>query len=244
MTQNAKFQLGERQKASLTTLRRKFGLSDAELNRCLFFYHDQDEPWIPPDILEAIARQNGGFRQVTAIHDKYVAERQQVLYIATVVDELNRTFTRSGAAIIGEKSNDVEIDVDILAAGRALNAALTAAGFNPFKAGSVVDLAAQEYSGQPLNDREQELQRITDESTLRTKDLKQIHAIADRKGLILGGDMAKYRKWLRENFGVISAGVLDASTRTAVVNKLNEYRPENDWLSEIPIELREDALIA
>lgn len=233
---------GQRQNYNL--LKTNFGLSDAELDRCIFFRQGDDEPWIPPDILEAIARQSGGFQQISSIHDKYIAQLEQVLYIATVVDGQARSYTRSGAARLGEKPNGRVIDTDILAAGRALGAALTAAGFNPFRAGSVVDFKPQPettYSG-PDYPSKSELYQVEDEASLRLKDLRQIHTIAEKKGLIVGRDLSRYRNELAREYGKRTAAGFDAPTRTSVINWLNNY--DSEFFTDLPLEMQPEAMIA
>lgn len=227
------------QEQALKFLKENFGLSESELDRVLFL-NDRvgEEPWIPADIMEAIARQVGSFQHISVIHDKFVAERQQVLYTATVVDNFGRTFTRSGAALVDEKPNGQDIDVEILAQTRALNAALNAAGFNPFKAGSVVNL---NFQRKPITDDEKRLVEIQDEAELRNKDLRQIHALAEEKGLIVNKDLTRYRQELQAAFGVQTAAVLDHAERVAVINWLTNFQ---DFLSGLPADIQQDAMIA
>lgn len=237
--------LADGQKKSLIFLRTNFGLSEGELARCLFFRKDEDEPWIPPDILEAIARKTGTFQHIGVVHDKYVREREQVIYTGTVIDQQERNYTRTGVALIGEAPSGFDIDTDVLAQGRALGAALTAAGFNPFKASSVVETKEPSHSG-PLNEEQKQLHQLEDESTLRLKDLRQIHAIAERKGLIHGRDMSRYRNWLLQYYGTTTAAIMDAASRAAVINQLNDA-PETGAVVNIAnasFELQADAAIA
>lgn len=235
-----------KQHGVLELLQRNFALSDAELDRILFLNErDKTEPWIPADIQEAIARQVGSFKHISVTHDKFINERQQVIYTATVIDNADRSFTRTGAAIIGETPNGFNIDVDNLAQSRALNAALNAAGFNPFKAGSVVGLAEarETLESKPLNETQQQLHQIEDEATSRRNDLARIHALAEEKGLWVGKDDSRYRKELFENYGQKTAAVLNRVERAAVINWLTNYKSD-DFMHSVPVELQNDALIA
>jgi hypothetical protein len=241
-----KRQLTTKQHGVLELLQRNFALSDGELERVLFLNErDKTEPWIPADLQEAIARQVGTFKHISVTHDKFINERQQVIYTATVIDTADRSYTRTGAAIIGEAPNGVEMDVDVLAASRALNAALNAAGFNPFKAGSVVNIAEARESLQakPLNPTEQQLHAVEDEATARRTDLARIHALAVEKGLTVGKDDSRYRDELFEHYGVRTAAILNRTERAAVVNWLTNYK-RDDFLQSVPVELQGDALIA
>jgi hypothetical protein len=201
---------------------------------------DSNEPWIPADELESIARQVGGFTDITVVHDKFVTETNQVVYTATVINKTGVSFTRSGVATVGERPNDEDIDADTLASGRALGAALRAAGFHPYRSGSVVDFAEmrEQIETRKFN---AENQQIEDAARQRTNDLKAIHAEAEKKGLIVGKDDTLYRMWLFENFRVKTAAILDAETRARVINKLKNYRDE---FAELEPALREDAMIA
>lgn len=200
---------------------------------------DENEPWIPSAELESIARQVGGFSTINVTFDQYVEARNQVIYQAVVVDSSGRNFSRSGSAKLGEKPNNEEIDTDVLASGRALGAALTAAGFNPYKSGSIVNLETMKEHHKPQNLSASEIQehQEKDEAELRLKDLNQIHALATEKGLTIGKDDSRYRKELLENFGVRTAAVLDVKGRAAIINWLNNYE-------QVPENLREEALIA
>lgn len=235
-----------KQHGILELLQRNFALSDAELERVLFLNdRDKTEPWIPADLQEAIARQVGTFKHISVTHDKFIEARQQVIYTAMVVDTADRSFTRTGAAIIGESPNGVEMDADILASSRALNAALNAAGFNPFKAGSVVGLAEarEALNARPLNQNEQQLHAVEDEATSRRNDLARIHVLAVEKGLWIGRDGSRYREELFKNYGQQTAAVLNRVERAAVINWLTNYQ-DDDFMQSVPVELQNDALIA
>lgn len=232
------------QEQALKTLKESFNLSEAETDRILFLNERvPEEPWIPADVMEAIARQVGSFKHISVTHDKFIESRGQVIYTATIVDNFDRTFTRSGAALLTEEPNGVKIDTDVLAQTRALNAALNAAGFNPFKAGSVVDLDLRrsEPAPPPLTAFEKDLHLANDEGALRLKDLRQIHAIAEKKGLIVDKDQSRYRKELAAAFGVNSAAVLSPAERVAVINWIENYQ---ESFAGLPVEIQRDAMIA
>lgn len=240
----------EKQRAKLAILKQNFGLSDAELDRCLYFRTDQEEPWIPSDILEAIARLTGGFETISSVYDKVRTETQHLVYAGLVVDREGRSYPRSGVAKIdGETVGGTLFDGDALAENRALSASLQAAGFDPFKAGSVVSIGKLEHgpsrSGTPLDDRQKELQQITDAAELRTKDLRQIHAVAEKKGLIVDKNDRLYRRWLMDNFQLTSSAFVDHETRMTIVAKLNELNDPAEYsFAGLPADLKEDALIA
>ncbi len=218
----------QKQQEIVSNLVNQFGI-DGE--RILFLNsRDENDPWIPPSVLEQIARQMEGYRSSSVQHDKFIPQTSQTVYLATVTDSLDRVFTRSGVATVGEINNVLdEIDTDYLAMGRALSAALNAAGFNPVKAIKTVNFRDEA-------ENERRLRPI-----LRTKDLKQIHAMATEKGLMFGDDKTAYRAWLFENFGVRTAAILDAQTRSRVINLLRNYDP---FLNEVSAEFREDAMYA
>ena len=227
-----------KQQEILTNLSTNFGIDES---RVLFINpRDENDPWIPADELESIARQIGGIKSTSVLHDKVIPELNQIAYLATVVDKSEVTYNRSGVATIGEKPNEIDIDADTLAAGRALGAALRAAGFHPYRSGSVVDFQEmrEEIKAKQIVD---EHAAITDEAKVRIKVLQAIHAKAAEKNLIVGKDYSKYRVWLFEKFGVYTAAMLDVPTRASVINALDQY---NEFLDTIPVEFREDALIA
>lgn len=233
MTQHIKSTKQQEIAASLAT---EYGI-DPE--RILFLNpRNQNEPWIPPTLLETIARAFDDYRSSSVAHDKFIPETAEVIYIATVTDSKNRIFSRSGVATIGE-GNAVgdEIDANILAQGRALSAALNAAGFNPVKSAPMVDFNVETaYENQPKQQF-----AVEDEAMLRTKDLKHIHALATDKGLIVGKDDTDYRVWLTQHFGVKTSAILSPTDRQRVINKLRTYA---DDYSDVPSELREEAMFA
>ena len=241
MTQNLRT---AKQQEILSKLAQNFDINE---DRILFLNPvDKNEPWIPAEEMTAIARQHGGFKSIAVQHDKYIPETGQVIYMATVVDAQERVFIRSGAARMGEAPNGLEIDADTLAQGRALGAALRAAGFHPYKSGSIVELEDFDRAAFKLTEEQKGLQQIEDEAASRKSDLGQIHALAQEKGLILllpGNvkDMTKYRSELQLRFNTQTAATLDRAGRAAVINWLKTY---DDFLETVPKELREEAQMA
>lgn len=194
--------------------------------RVLFLNDDKpEEAWLPPDALMTIARQSGDFQAIEEQHVHYIETLKQIIHTATVIDRSGRTYTRSGVATIGEQDG---LDEHILAGGRAVSAALTAAGFNPLKPGTVVDL-------QFNLPEENTVAAQVDEARSRNQDLKTIHVIAERKGLIkpldaaldksLGGgvwDRTEYRKHLQQHYGVSSAAGFDQNQRASLIHSLGQ----------------------
>lgn len=223
------------QKEVVSRLVTTFGIDGS---RILFLNpNDPNDPWIPASQLEIIARQMEGYQNSIVRHDKFIAQTAQVIYLATVIDKGGLEFTRSGAATLGEVPPGMEdYDADKLAAGRALSAALTAAGFHPCK----VDFRRETVSQNQQNHKQFQ---INDEADLRLKDLRQIHALAEEKGLWIGRDDSRYREKLFENFGVKTSAILNRTERAAVINWLQNYRI-NDFLNDVPASYREEALIA
>lgn len=215
-------------------LNQNFGI---DIDRILFLNkRDPLDPFIPSDELESIARQSGKIRSSSVIHDKYQPETKQVYYIATVIDEKGAEFIRPGVATVGEHE---EIDVDILASGRAISAALRAAGCHPFKSGSVVSLAEVKagdgFTGQS-------------DAAQRRGELGVIHDLAVRKGLtVFNGSVkndSRYREELLKNFGSKTAATLSPEERRGVINWLENYQEQKDDFANLPDEIREDALVA
>lgn len=233
-----------RQTQILLGLHENFGINT---DRILFLNpRDPDEPWIPPTELESIARQVGGFQTINVTHDKFIPETMQVVYQTLVIDNSDRSFIRSGVAKVGEMPNGIEMDADILAAGRSLGAALTAAGFHPYKSGSVVprDLMRQRAQKENLTDADKSMQFAGDEAALRLNDLRHIHKLANDKGLWVGNEQSRYRAELFDKFGVHTTAMMDKAHRAAVINWLTTYKEEPSYLSSVPVEYREDALMA
>ena len=226
-----------KQEEIISKLVNQFGI-DGE--RILFLNpRNPNEPWIPTGVLEQIALQMDGYRSSAVNHDKFIPQTSQVVYTATVTDAADRVFTRSGVATIGEVNEAAhgEIDVEYLASGRALSAALRAAGFDPVKAPQMVNFADEAaYEKLPKEQYE-----VETEAQLRQKDLKQIHALAMEKRLWVGFDDTKYRRWLMKNFDVETSAILEAPERKAVINKLINYVDSFENFSE---ELRQEAMMA
>lgn len=209
----------QQQQEVINQLTSKF---EIDVTRILFLNPDRpEEPWFPAEELMSIARQAGGFQSIGEQFDQYIPNLNQVVHIATVVDAQGRAYSRTGVATQGEKipgSNEVG-DEHALAASRALSAALRAAGFYPLRAGSTIDLKLNlSGSSDP----------VAAEAEARTKDLRQIHALAEEKGLIregVGGgnkDMSSYRAWLMELFGTNTAATLNPIQRQSVINALQQ----------------------
>jgi len=189
---------------------------DIDAERILFLNEEKpEEPWLPAESLLTIARRSGNFQTIDESFDQYIEPLSQVVHRATVIDREGMTYTRSGVATINERE---EVDAHALAAGRAVGAALTAAGFNPLRPGAVVSLDLALPGGDV---------RQADEAQSRNADLRRIHAIAERKGLILplpggGWDRAGYRRLLMEKFGVNTAAMFDATQRASFINILDQ----------------------
>lgn len=188
---------------------------DIDAERILFLNEERpEEPWLSAEALITIARQSGNFQAIDESFDQLIEPLKQVVHRAAVFDRAGHTYTRSGVATIGERT---DIDDHALAAGRAVAAALTAAGFNPLRPGSVVSLHARQST---------ETHAHTDEASSRNEDLKRIHVIAERKGLIvqrIGGewDRTGYRRFLEENYGVRTAAAFNATERASLINALD-----------------------
>ena len=181
-----------------------------------------DEPWLSAEALITIARQSGNFRTIEEEFSQYIQPLHQVVHIATVIDHEGRVYRRTGVATIGESvPGRGEPDEHALAASRALAAALRAAGFHPLRPGTVVQIDAVRR----LAEATPPAPVSTDDSAqLRNIDLRQIHMLAQKKGLIrdLGGrkDMSGYRAWLMETFGVETAAALNETERASAINAL------------------------
>lgn len=188
---------------------------DIDAERIYFLNEEKpDEPWLPAEALVTIARRTDNFNGIDEGFDQFIPQLNQIVHRATVTDKAGRVYTRSGVATVGERQ---DIDDHALAAGRAVSAALTAAGFNPLRPGSVVSSGArqQQHGGVAS----------TDEVSSRNTDLKRIHALAEEKGLIrrMAGDVidrSGYRTFLLTNFNVTTAVTLDEVQRASLINLL------------------------
>lgn len=184
-------------------------------DRVLFLNEDKpEEPWLSAEALVTIARRTDNFNGIDEGFDQFIPQLNQIVHRATVTDKAGRVYTRSGVATVGERQ---DIDDHALAAGRAVSAALTAAGFNPLRPGAVVSLGARP---------QQESATQGDEINARNLDLKRIHAIAERKGLIRQNgnvvDRAAYRAFLLANFKVTTAATFDQTQRASLINLLEQ----------------------
>jgi hypothetical protein len=171
--------------------------------------------WLPPDVLEALARGSGEFQAIDDDFATFIAPLNQVVHKGTVVDRQGRSFGATGVATIGEKvpDTDEEIDEHVLARGRALGAALDLAGFNPLRAGLAPAAVKVTRIG------------FADEAEIRNNHLGRIHILAAQAGLIKdipggGKDLTEYRAFLVENYGTTTAGSLDEANRKSVINAL------------------------
>lgn len=179
------------------------------------------EPWLPPELLLTVARKTVNFRSIEHRYSDFIPELEQIIYTATVIDEQGRSFTSPGVATLREKTPGGEsINEHALAGGRALSAALNAAGYNPLKPGS--EKPFKSAIALVNNDR------AVTEAGQRHKDLGRIHILGEQAGLITGTvglgtlNNLRYREWLKENFQVGSAGELDAVGRASVINALEQ----------------------
>lgn len=180
----------------------RFGIEAGEV----LFLNDRDpyEPWFNKDALLAICRTSPKVREVGERFDQFCAQLKQVIHTARLVRDDNKVFEMSGVATIGEKLGGKAVDEHKLAAARALRSAMDGAGFNPLKPSTLV-----EASGGAV-----------DQSGTRLNELKTIHILARRVGLIDGKDHSKYRKFIKERFGTATAGTLDQKQRASLISLL------------------------
>ena len=183
--------------------------------RILFLNENNpEEPWLNAEALTTIARQSGQFQAIDEGFNQYIERLNQIVHSATVVDKEGRSYTRSGVATIDESK---EIDEHGLAAGRAVSAALTAAGFNPLRPGAVATLDLKLSSDSTAK---------AGEAQSRSQDLRRIHKIAETKGLISpipgGWDRTKYRGLLMEKYGVNTAAGFDQLQRASLIQLLEQ----------------------
>jgi hypothetical protein len=189
---------------------------DIDAERVLFLNEDKpEEPWLSAEALITVARQSGDFQAIDESFNQFISQLNQVVHSATVIDKEGRTYTRSGVATIGERE---EIGEHALAAGRAVSAALTAAGFNPLRPGTVVPVQPRATSA---------AQSQADEAHSRNIDLKRIHKLAEEKGLIrrlTSGmfDRTGYRELLVEKFGTNTAAHFNQTERASLINFIQQ----------------------
>jgi hypothetical protein len=194
----------------------QFGI---DVERVYFLNSEKpDEPWIPAESLMVIARQSGNFQTLDESFDQFIPQLNQIVHRATVLTKDGRQYTRSGVATVGESD---ELDEHSLAAGRAVSAVLTAAGFNPLRPGAVVELDLR------LRADAQAGAGLPDDVMTRNSDLKRIHALAAEKGLAItvpggGWDRTEYRRFLMENYKTNTAAGFDALQRASLINALEQ----------------------
>lgn len=201
------------------------GKFDIDVERIYFLNEDKpEEPWLSAESLITIARQSDEFQMIDESFDQYIAPLNQVVHRSTVITRAGRTYTSSGVATIGERA---DIEDHALAAGRAVRAALTAAGFNPLRPGGFVTLDLHLAAGA------QAKAASSDEAQSRNADLRRIHAVAERKGLIkpLPGrkwDRRGYKDFLIEKYETPTAAGFDSLQRTSLINALEQLQDAVD----------------
>ena len=211
-------------------IRRQLGEQfNIDPERILFLNESKpEEPWLPAEALMTIARQSGDFKGIDESVDQYIEPLKQIVHRATVIDAVGRTYTRCGVATLGERE---DVDDHALAAGRALNAALTAAGFNPLRPGAVVTLDLPLPKNAPTG------ASVVAEANSRTIDLKRIHLIAAEKGLIKHRrngekDVSAYRQMLKQNFGVSTVVAMSATERASLINYMQQLPDVDEFAAE------------
>ncbi len=225
--ENNNSQLDNARKGIVDGLVSKYGVDGEKI----LFLNSKNllEPWIPPAELKAIARKHGGFKRLDTKFDKFIPETNQVVCVAELVDEDGVEFANFGVATKGETTGlGVEIDAEVLAAGRAVSATLADAGFNPLKSNSVVN---SENSNQSNQIEDINVRDFGTAAVKRNRDIRRIHALAYECGLITqdenGENKSRYRQWLFNRFPTFFDSVQDASSgaltlleRQMVIDKL------------------------
>jgi len=194
------------------------------------------KPWLSSEQLATIARKAGGFVSIDVDFKEYVPDLKQVLWVASLIDNEGRTYRRTGVATIGEKlPSGQDVSPNDLAASRALRSALTMAGYDVFKGGTVVNLSPEvakrlaNYKPQPSDIRfvqePNEVVQVPDWPGLRRNFLAELHALAQEVGLITIGEdnkpnLSAYRDWLLEEFDVNSSASFDEAEFAQAINKL------------------------
>ena len=197
----------------------------------ILFLNDREplEPWFNPKALLAIARQAPEIQTVSGRFDKYVEPLKRIFFLGTVILANGRSYEMTGWSTVGEHLFDARDDIDefSLAQGRAMHAAMEAAGVNPSKPASLVSLMKPRPP--VVNDEDEEMN--PDEAAQRGKDVARIHVLAEALGLIKseGGMRNKYeyRIWLqrfsKDAFGltsVTSSTALSRGQRQLVISEL------------------------
>ena len=215
---------------------------DIDGDRVLFLNpKNPAEPWLPPAELMTIARKIGGFQAIDTDISQYIEPLQQISYKATVIDKDGVSYSRPGTAKIGEMTPVGEIDANVLAEGRALSAALRAAGFDPTKSGSVTQISDYKQT-QQLSDDEKLKRETEDRLALEQRDRKQIHALAAEKGLIKTladgtKDLTPYRRFLWQKFGKTSTVGMSPAERSITINELRNYLSDEEFEEQMETDL-------
>lgn len=185
---------------------------------------NKEEPWLPPEALTTIARQSDRFKHLDEGFQEFIAPLNQVVHHATFIDCEGNTFGRSGVATVGAFA---DLDAHIIAAGRAISAALTSGGINPLRPGSVVALSGETGGSIPVSP-------VLAAAESGRADLARIHILAKEKGLIVGKDYSGYRNFLRKHYdGAISVAGFDPLLRKSVIEALERFNPAG---SDVPDE--------
>lgn len=188
-----------------------------------------EEAWLNAEALTTIARNSGNFQEIDESFNQFVSALNQIIHSATVVDANGRRYTRAGVATIGESD---EIDDHGLAAGRAISAALRAAGFDPLRPGAAVVLDLKLPQGaSPIG------ATPVVEAHERTIDLRRIHVLASEKGLIKHlqsgeKDVNAYRQMLKDRFGVSTVVAMTSRERASVINYMKQLPDVDEFAAE------------
>jgi hypothetical protein len=211
----------QQQQAVVNRLVQAFGIDGSKV----LFLNEKNlvEPWLRGKTLAAIARKSGLFKVIRVEVEQPILALKQVVYQGTVVDLEDRSYSLPGVATLGEKiaETDEEVNENDLAESRALRSTLELAGFDPLDPMSVVPLDGSSASNAPARTPEAASTNVYQD------DMARIHILGREKGLIVGKDYSKYRKFLVENYdGAVSVAGFDALQRKSVIAALELYRPE------------------
>jgi len=175
----------------------------------------EKQPWLSSEQLCAIARQLGLFRLFDV--DFADMKGEQIIYKATLVTNDDITFSRSGVATLNEKlPNGKGVSTQDLAASRALRSALAMAGVDPFRTAPVIKYTVK-YTSEKKPDSEAGTRAVE-----RANNIKQLHTLAAKKGLIVGSDYSGYRAWLAENFDTETSANFTEEQFALAINKLQQ----------------------
>ncbi len=209
-------------------------------DRVLFLKANKpNEAWLPPDILTQIANQAALFKTIDEEYTNYIEPLGQVVHRATVIDTNDRIFARSGVASLTEERKDEQggtIDAHALAAGRAIKAALTAAGFDPTRPGSINALRPPTESTSTQTSTDGAPHHVALDAQSRNANIKHLHTVAFRKGLIVvrhgvPRDMTAYRNFLLELFDTETSAALTQEQFAIAINALDQM-PDADPLEQ------------